>query len=105
MSLTEAFANLVCTGFTGHVSRISLHTADPGTTGANDSGITHATLTWTTPSSGLSTTSATFTALTGDYTHVGLWESTTFRQGIEVGIHYPAPADVTVLVTHSVGQE
>lgn len=104
MSLTEAFANLVCTGFTVHVNRMSLHIGDPGTTGANDSGITHAVLTWTTPSSGLSTASVTFTNLTGDYTHIGLWEGATFDQGIEVSIHYSAPATITILLTHDVGQ-
>ncbi|MCG7610335.1 hypothetical protein [Mycobacterium sp. CnD-18-1] len=104
MSMHEDFQNLLVSAFTGAVDALSLHTADPGTTGANDSAVPHETLTWTTPVDGASSTTALLTGLTGDYTHVGLWQGATFRMGIEAPISYTAPADVAILVTHDVEQ-
>ncbi|MGV0805817.1 hypothetical protein [Mycolicibacterium setense] len=102
--MTDDFKNLLVAAFTGAVDSLSLHTADPGTTGANDSAVPHEPLTWTTPAGGVSSALALLDDLTGDYTHVGLWDGATFLLGIEVPIHYTAPTDVAILVTHDVEQ-
>lgn len=104
VTMPEAFKNLLCQAYTSSVDGLTLHTADPGTTGAYDSGIHKQALTWTEPTFGVSTAATTFIGLNGDYTHIGLWEGTTFRQGIECPISYPAPADVTITVVHEAGQ-
>lgn len=105
MSLEPGFKTTLCQAFTANVDKLSLHTADPGTTGANDSTVPHVTLTWDTPTDGVSTALAEIAALTGDYTHVGLWDDTTFRQGIPCAISYDAAADVAILVTHAVDDD
>jgi hypothetical protein len=101
--MPNAFKTILAQAFTTNVDSMSLHTADPGTTGASDSGITHKALTWTGPTDGVGSASATYNGLTGAYTHIGLWEGATFRQGVECEIAYDAPADVTVTVAHEVG--
>lgn len=102
--IEPAFLGLLCTDFTGRVNQMSLHTADPGTTGANDSEVSHATVTWTVVG-GISTATVVFTGLVGNYTHIGLWATTTFRMGIPVEIHRTVPGDVAVMVSHEVRQE
>jgi hypothetical protein len=104
MSIPNTFKTILAQAFTTNVTHMSLHTADPGTTGANDSAVAHKALTWTGPTNGVATVSATYTALTGNYTHVGLWAGATFRQGITCPISYAAAADVIVTVTHEVDQ-
>lgn len=104
MSMSNDFQTLLVEAFTGAVDSLSLHTADPGTTGANDSEVSHTALTWSTPIDGSSSAIASLTGITGDYTHVGLWEGETFRMGIECPVKYSAPADVMIMVTHSVEQ-
>jgi len=102
MSMTEAFQNLQVTGFTSRVTHLSLHAGDPGTTGASDSGIAHKALSWTTPTDGISTATATFTALVGTFPWAGLWDGATFRMGIPVGISNTVARDVVVMVSHEV---
>ncbi|QDF19753.1 minor tail protein [Mycobacterium phage LilSpotty] len=104
MSMNDDFQTLLIEAFTDAVDSLSLHTADPGTTGANDSAVPHAPLVWSTPVDGTSSATASLTGVTGDYTHVGLWDGETFRMGIECPVKYSAPADVAIMVTHSVEQ-
>ncbi|WP_068059426.1 phage tail fiber protein [Nocardia xishanensis] len=58
---------------------VSLHTADPSTTGANEAtggGYARVQGTWSSGSGGaLSMAELTFTAPAGTYTHVGLWSA------------------------------
>ena len=105
MSAPDTFKNVLCQGFMDNVDHISLHTASPGTTGAHDSGLAHVILVWGSPTAGVTTALAEYFGLTGDYTHIGLWDGATFRQGIECAISYSAPADIAILVTHEVGED
>ena len=105
MSATDDFKNELCEAFTGRVDAMSLHTANPGTTGANDSEVDHVALTWSEPSDGESSATAVFSDLVGEYPFIGLWDGDTFRQGIAVSINYSAPTDVAVMVTHSAAEE
>ena len=105
-TMPDDFKNQLCQDYTSAVDGMSLHTyPGPGTTGDNDSGIHRNALVWTESNFGVSTTSTTFVNLTGHYSHIGLWEGGTFRQGIECPIDYDAPADVTITVVHEAGQE
>ncbi|WP_396903029.1 hypothetical protein [Mycolicibacterium sp.] len=103
-TMTSNFKDELCAEFTGRVDALSLHLTDPGTDGSNDSPTAHAALTWTTPIDGVSYAVATFTELSGDFTHVGLWgqTDTTFRMGIPCPINFSTAADVAVMVVHEV---
>jgi hypothetical protein len=65
----------------GSTVYVSLHTADPGSTGANEvSGGSYARVqgTWTSGTTGtLSMAELTFNAPNGTVTHVGLWSAST----------------------------
>ncbi|WP_280333106.1 phage tail fiber protein [Nocardia wallacei] len=58
---------------------VSLHTADPGTSGTNEAtggGYVRVQGTWTSGSGGtLSMAELTFTAPAGSYTYIGLWSA------------------------------
>lgn len=60
---------------------VSLHTADPGTTGTSEAtggGYARVQGTWTSGSGGtLTMAELSFTAPAGTYTHVGLWSAST----------------------------
>ena len=99
---TDATLNALCGDFTGLVDEMSLHTGHPGSTGANESGVSREGLSWTSPYDGLSSATASFTGITGDYPWVGLWGSSTFRGALRVNISNTAARDVTVMVTHEV---
>lgn len=105
MSLPSAFKTTLCQAFTNGVNKLSLHTADPGTTGANDSAVQHATVTWTGPTDGVATALVQISSLTGDFTHIGLWSDSTFKQGIPCVINYGAATNVAILVTHEVDDD
>ncbi|MBF6538194.1 hypothetical protein IU418_13370 [Nocardia farcinica] len=73
--LADAYKNLSGTAQVW----VSLHTADPGTTGASEAtggGYVRVQGTWTSGSGGaLSMSELTFTAPAGEYTHAGLWSA------------------------------
>lgn len=107
MSMPDALINSLCEAFTGQVDSVSLHTGNPGTTGANDSEYEHASLSWTTPSDGASVATADFDEVVGDYPYIGLWEGETFRQGIELRapISYTTGTPVSIMIAHTVLEE
>jgi hypothetical protein len=92
MPFTEAARNIFLdklfryTG-DGYISRVSLHTADPGTTGANEVvGTGYARQSISMSTSGSSTTLASWentgsTSSWGTITHIGLWYSTSTYLG------------------------
>jgi hypothetical protein len=94
--------NTVCSALQ-NIDSVSLHTADPGNTGENESEITRESLTWSTPSAGAMKAMATFSAIDGNYTHIGLWEGDTFIHGMILGVDLPSPQDLKVLVEFTVG--
>lgn len=105
MSAPDTFRNILAQSFADNVDKVSIHTATPGATGANDSGIAHATVSWSAPSAGITTALAHFDNVTGTYTHIGLWKGTTFRQGLACRIVYTAPANLAILITHEVSED
>lgn len=77
MSRTDLTKNTLAQAYASLAAKLSLHTADPGTTGANDLGLTHSDITWGTPAAGVVlSTEGTFLVLAGTViTHVGIWDS------------------------------
>lgn len=97
MSLFESVLNAECSAATAMFDTVTLHTADPGSDGANDDATAGSkALTWSAPSGGVSTASVTWTGITGDWTHLGLWNSTTFVGSILRTISFPTSEDLTV---------
>jgi len=93
--------NTVCASLQ-NIDKVSLHTADPGNTGANDSGQTKQTLSWSSPSQGLMKATVTFTNVQGTFTHIGLWQNTVFIEGRTLNVTLPVQQDLVVLVEISV---
>jgi len=85
-----------------NIDKISLHTDDPGNTGANDSGETKQTLSWSTPAAGRMKASATFSSVSGTFTHIGLWDDTVFIAARPLSVTLPTAQDLIVLVEFSV---
>ncbi len=98
----DDFKDDLCEDFTGRVDTMTLHTDAPGTTGTNDSGVTPESLTWSEPEDGVSSATAVFENLAGDYPWIGLWDGATFRMGLRVNISNAAARDVAIMVTHEV---
>lgn len=83
----------------------SLHTADPGTTGANVTG-SRVSVTWTTGASdGVVSGTAAITVGSGiTVSHVGLWDASTagnFCDGGALPGSYTGPGTYTVTVTYT----
>jgi len=86
-----------------NVDRISLHTADPGTTGANEAaGGTRQTVTWSSAVNGVITAQVTFSSVSGTFTHIGLWDNPTFVQGRPLNVTLPSAQNLIVEVEFSV---
>jgi hypothetical protein len=94
--------NTVCTALQ-NIDKVSLHTGNPGNTGANDSGETKQTLSWSTPAVGTMKALVTFADVSGTFTHIGLWENTTFIESRILNVTLPTAQDLKVLVEISVG--
>lgn len=92
--------NLLCEAYQ-NIDKMSLHTGDPGDNGANDSGISKATLTWGDAAAGVMSTTGTFAEVTaGTYTHVGLWDNTVFIEGLPLNVVVADTIPVYVTVEH-----
>ncbi len=88
MPLTVTERNTVANSLTPRLTHVSLHTADPGTTGASEAaGGSYArqALTWSAASAGIAVANeVTFSVPAGTYTHFGVWNAAsggTFRGG------------------------
>lgn len=101
--LTTTLKNNLADAFKADVTHVSLHTDDPGTTGANDSGVTHAAITWGSSSAGVVSGTAQFNNLTVVCTHIGLWEGATFRGAYENAFTV-TDATVNLVVRHEVAE-
>ena len=86
-----------------NIDKVSLHTDDPGNTGANDSGETKQTLSWSTPAGGTMKALVTFADVSGTFTHIGLWDGTVFIESRILNVTLPTEQDLKVLVEISVG--
>lgn len=87
-----------------NVDGFTLHTDDPGNTGANDSGITKASLTWGDPVTGVMGAAATFTDVpVGEYPWGGLWDGTVFIEAVPLNLTtFQVLSTLTVKVEHHV---
>lgn len=81
-----------------NINKVSLHTDDPGNIGANDSGETRRTLTWSTPAAGWMKATATFTDVSGTFTHIGLWDDDVFITSRTLNVTLPTEQNLVVLV-------
>jgi len=80
MPLIAAEANQMLTTEAARLAYLSVHTGDPGTTGANEAAVARAALTgqWGTAASGsISTAQQTFTPPAGTYSYGGYWSAAT----------------------------
>jgi len=84
MPFTPTEIQAVAAAESAKITELSLHTADPGTTGANEAtGGSYARVTTTvTATNGTGTsTQVTFNAPAGTFTHFGAWAGATFLGG------------------------
>lgn len=95
MGMLTTFKNQLCSDYAARIDRLTVHSADPGETGAHVLA-GPASLTWGTPSAGEVSVTATFTNFVGDATHVGLWDGTVFCDSREFEAHFGAAATLTV---------
>ena len=93
--MTTAFKNGLCADYAARIDGVSLHSDDPGTTGAHQIGSAVA-LTWGTPSAGSVSVTATFSNFVGDVAYVGLWDGAVFCDSREFEAHCGAPATFQV---------
>jgi hypothetical protein len=105
MSFTTASKDVAVNSLTAIGTWVSLHSADPGTTGASEvSGTTRQQTTFGSSSSGTASgTQVTFTGVpSGSYTHYGIWTAQTggtFRYGFSLSPGVTLSSAGTVLMT------
>lgn len=81
MALSDAGKNIMLDALAASAAYVSLHTADPGTTGASEAtggspAYARQALTWPAASAGaISAAEVTFDIPAGTYTHWGLWDA------------------------------
>jgi len=112
MAFTNASKETAALAVTGLGAYISLHTADPGTTGASEAtggspAYARKLTTWTGGSSDGSVTGSqvTFDAPAGTYTHMGIWTASTsgtFVAGFALSSSATLSAQGQILVTPTV---
>ena len=105
MAFTTASKDAAVNALTALGAYVSLHTADPGTTGPSEqAGTTRQQTTWGSSSSGTASGSqVTFSSVpAGSYTHYGVWTASTggtFRWGFALSPGVTLSASGTVLMT------
>lgn len=105
MARSTAMKNALAQAWADKVDRVAIHTGDPGSTGANDSGITHVAVTWPTgPTAGVINSSpVAITIPAGTHmTHVGAWNSTDgFLEGLPNDINFASATVYTLTIRHT----
>ena len=106
--MTNAVRESLALNLSGQGASISLHTGDPGTTGAAEaSGTTRQTTTWTGGGSdgSVSGSEVAFAVGAGTYTHIGCWTGSTFLWSQSItSVSLTGPGQVLVTPTISVPQ-
>lgn len=110
MPITNATKEAAALAVTGLGNTISLHTGDPGTTGTNEAtggspAYARKSTTWSAGTAdGVVTGSpVVFDVPAGTYTHLGIWNGSTFVGGAALSASTGAlPGQQTVTVTPSV---
>lgn len=104
MSRPAATKNALAQAYVDLIDHVSLHSGDPGTTGANETGITRAAITWGTPVAGVvDSTTASFVIPSGTtvITHVGLWGSSVFIDSFGNNVTFTSGTTYTFTVRHN----
>lgn len=88
----------LATAYAGLATHASLHTGNPGTTGANEAtggGYARKALTWTggTADGVTSAAQVEFDVAAGTYTHIGLWNAATGGTFVDL---YDIPTDIVM---------
>lgn len=84
-----------------NVDGMTLHTDHPGNTGANDSGITKVSLSWSTPVTGVMQATGTFpTVPPGEYPYAGLWDGTVFIEAVPINLVVTETIPLYLTVEH-----
>lgn len=105
MAFTSASKDVAVNALTEIGTWVSVHSADPGTTGTSEvAGVSRAQTTFGSSSSGTASGSqVTFTGVpAGSYTHYGIWTAQTggtFRYGFSLSPGVTLSASGTVLLT------
>lgn len=109
MAFTNATKETAALAVTALGASISLHTADPGTTGTSEAtggspAYARKTTTWTGGASDGSVpgSQVTFDAPAGTYTHMGIWNGSTFIAGFALNASATLSAQGQVLVTPTI---
>lgn len=109
MAFTNAVREAAATAVTALGNSISLHTADPGTTGANEAtggspAYARKTTTWAGGASDGSVTGSQveFDAAAGTYTWAGVWSGSTFLGGLQLSSAATLGAQGKVQVTPTI---
>lgn len=84
MALTTALIQNGAAGIATSITQLSLHTADPGSTGTNETSAARKTVTATSSAGVVTVPSTAFTggAASGACTFAGLWAGSTFLGGV-----------------------
>lgn len=110
MAKTTAFKTTLLNAYLGAAVYASLHTADPGTTGASEAtggspAYARKVITWGSPSAGVvSGGTVTFDIPAGTFTHIGFWSAVTagtYVDGYALNASVTAGAQTTLPVAIS----
>lgn len=106
MAFTPAAREAAALAVTGLGASISLHTADPGTSGANEAtggspAYARKTTTWTggAVDGSVAGSQVTFDVAAGTYSWIGIWNGTTFIGGLPLNSPVVLGSQGQVLVT------
>lgn len=105
MAWTSTLLNTQCSAFLSDVTHASIHTALPNGSGSNDSGITHAAISWGSPSNGVVTGTFSFTGVVVDATHIGFWETSTWRGAQECVFELTVSANLNFTITYQLEEQ
>lgn len=108
MARTPSMLDTLAEAYAARAALVSLHTADPGTTGAGEvvgGTYARATITWTSDNLGTVTGTATINVPGGtEVTDVGLWDSTGgFLDSAAGAASYPVDGTAEITLTYVQG--
>lgn len=109
MALTNAGKNVMLTALAAQATTASLHTGDPGTTGANEAtggspAYARKTIAWGTATNGsIAASTIVFDVPAGTYSYFGLWNGSTFLGGSSLSQTEVFAAQGQLQLTDSIG--
>lgn len=95
--MIEDLLNQLCTTLTGAFDLVSVHSGNPGTTGANEiPDVTRQATTWPTADDGESTAVVTFPGFVGTAAYLGFWNAGQFVCSREFVATFDVAADLVI---------